>query len=50
MDLSVVQFHLYKEGSVYFDNKGDGHVIKASIKGGKCNLSYNFLFGKLREF
>jgi len=32
------KFLFLREGSVYFNIRGKGSVIQASLRGGKCNL------------
>jgi len=32
------KFYFSKEGSVYFNIRGEGSVIHASLRGKKCNL------------
>jgi len=32
------KFFFSREGSVYFNIRGEGNVIQASLRGGECNL------------
>jgi hypothetical protein len=32
------KFYFSREGSVYFNIRGEGSVIQSSLRGGECNL------------